>query len=82
MRGFLYRAERNKPNLVKLTRLLKRPPNARIARQPLAAIVDNTPWANIIGRELAKLSRRTHRDFCFVGWVERSETHHRSERVN
>jgi hypothetical protein len=38
MRGFLHRAERNKANLVGLAHFFKRPANARIARQSLAAI--------------------------------------------
>src|SRR3954466_14612583 len=37
MRGFLLRAERDKANLVGLADLFKRPANARIARQALAA---------------------------------------------
>src|SRR3954470_20620675 len=38
MRGFLLRAERDKANLVGLAHLFKRPANARIARQALAAV--------------------------------------------
>ena len=38
MRGFLHRTKRNKPNLVRLAHFFKRPANARITRQPLAAI--------------------------------------------
>ena len=38
MRGFLHRTKRNKANLVGLAHFLKRPANARIARQPPAAI--------------------------------------------
>src|SRR5271154_6393588 len=38
MRGFLLRAEREEANLVGLAHLFKRPANARIARQALAAI--------------------------------------------
>src|SRR5437660_12377256 len=38
MRGFLHRAKRNKANLVGVTHFLKRPANARITRQSLAAI--------------------------------------------
>ena len=38
MRGFLHRPERNKTNLVRLAHFFKRPANARIARQSLAAI--------------------------------------------
>src|SRR4051794_1621140 len=38
MRGFLLPTERSKANLVGLAHLLKRPANARIARQALAAI--------------------------------------------
>ena len=38
MRGFHLRAERDKANLVGLAHLFKRPANARIARQALAAI--------------------------------------------
>src|SRR5262245_4163263 len=38
MRGFLHRAKRNKANLVGLPHFLKRPANAGIACQPLAAI--------------------------------------------
>src|SRR5437762_9072110 len=38
MRGFLHRAKRNKANLVGLTHFLKRPANARITLQSLAAI--------------------------------------------
>jgi adenylylsulfate kinase-like enzyme len=38
MRGLLHRAKRNKANLVGLTHFLKRPANARITRQPLAAV--------------------------------------------
>src|SRR5438045_9121034 len=38
MRGFLLRAERDKANLVGLADLFKRPANARIARQAVAAI--------------------------------------------
>src|SRR5258708_13175238 len=38
MRGFLLRAERDKADLVGLAHLFKRPANARIARQALAAI--------------------------------------------
>ena len=71
MRGFLHRAERNKANLVGLAHFFKRPAHARIARQTLAAIGrplkggngdghrGDTPWADIIGCEVGKLSRRT-----------------------
>lgn len=38
MRGFLHRAKRNKANLVGLAYFFKRPANARITRQSLAAI--------------------------------------------
>ena len=38
MRGFLHRAKRNQTNLVGLTHFFERPANARIARQPLAAV--------------------------------------------
>src|ERR671933_2172466 len=38
MRGFLLGAERDKADLVGLANLFKRPANARIARQALAAI--------------------------------------------
>src|SRR5580698_218313 len=38
MRGFLHRSERNQTNLVRLAHFLKRPANARIARQSPAAI--------------------------------------------
>src|SRR5688572_8953231 len=38
MRGFLHRTERNKANLVGLAHFFKRPANARITRQSLAAI--------------------------------------------
>jgi hypothetical protein len=38
MRGFLHRLERNKTNLVGLADFFKRPANARITRQSLAAI--------------------------------------------
>src|SRR3954465_2765450 len=38
MRGFLLRAERDQANLVGLAHLFKRPANARIARQALAAV--------------------------------------------
>src|SRR6478752_7417408 len=38
MRGFLHRTKRNKANLVRLAHFFKRPANARITRQSLAAI--------------------------------------------
>ena len=38
MRGLLHGTERNKANLIRLTHFFKRPANARIARQSLAAI--------------------------------------------
>ena len=38
MRGFLHRAKRNKVNLVGLAHLFKRPANACVTRQSLAAI--------------------------------------------
>ena len=38
MRGFLHRNERNKADLIGLAHFFKRPANARIARQSLAAI--------------------------------------------
>jgi hypothetical protein len=38
MRGFLHRAKRNKANLVGLADFFKRPADAHIARQSLAAI--------------------------------------------
>ena len=38
VRGFLHRAERNKADLVGLAHFFKRPANARITRQSLAAI--------------------------------------------
>src|SRR6266851_1649976 len=38
MRGFLHRTERNKANLVGLAHFFKRPANARITYQSLAAI--------------------------------------------
>src|SRR5262245_65094749 len=38
MRGFLHRTERNKTNLIGLAHFFKRPANARITRQSLAAI--------------------------------------------
>src|SRR5262245_15095492 len=38
MRGFLHRTERNKANLIGLAHFFKRPANARITRQSLAAI--------------------------------------------
>src|SRR5207302_6417682 len=38
MRGFLHRTERNKTNLVRLAHFFKRPANAHVTRQSLAAI--------------------------------------------
>ena len=38
MRGLLHRSERDKANLVGLAHFLERPANARVTRQPLAAI--------------------------------------------
>src|SRR5258708_39141834 len=38
MRGFLHRTERNKANLVRLARFFKRPANAHVTCQSLAAI--------------------------------------------
>jgi hypothetical protein len=38
MRGFLQRTERNQANLVRFSHFFERPANARITRQPLAAI--------------------------------------------
>ena len=38
MRGFLHSAKRNKTNLVRLAHFFKRPANARVTRQSLAAI--------------------------------------------
>src|SRR5258707_12183903 len=38
MRGFLRRTERNKTNLVRLAHFFKRPANAHVTRQSLAAI--------------------------------------------
>ena len=38
VRGFLHRAKRNETNLVGLAHLFKRPANAHVTRQSLAAI--------------------------------------------
>lgn len=38
MRGFLHRAERNEPDLLRLARPFEGPANARVASEPLAAI--------------------------------------------
>src|SRR5580692_3489197 len=38
MRGFLHRTERNQTNLVRLAHFFKRPANAHVTRQSLAAI--------------------------------------------
>src|SRR5438128_12158961 len=38
MRGFLHRTERNKTNVVRLVHFFKRPANAHVTRQSLAAI--------------------------------------------
>jgi hypothetical protein len=38
MRPFLHRAERNKANLIGLAHFFERPADARITRQPLAAV--------------------------------------------
>src|SRR5882724_13672698 len=38
MRGFLHLTERNQTNLIRLARFFKRPANAHVTRQSLAAI--------------------------------------------
>src|ERR671914_3039639 len=54
MRGFLHRTERNKANLVGLARFFERPANARVARQPLAAIGRSFKGGNDDGHHSAR----------------------------
>src|ERR1700722_810430 len=62
MRGFLHCTERNKTNLVRLAHFLKRPTNAHVTRQSLAAI----------GRPFKGGNRRGHGRLRMVAWRYRA----------